>query len=118
MIVIDLKEWQKLNTRKQRIFFSVGNMEFAIELQLANQHLGASREITRTLKILDMKNANECQKKRNSCLLLALNKKLCGIGVIGVGVIFYIFWDAGCIYCIVSNWKHFMCFKRKCCNCM
>ena len=68
-----LERMAKIEYQEAKDLFSVGNMEFAIELQLANQHLGASREITRTLKN---------------------------------------------IYCIVSNWKHFMCFKRKCCNCM
>lgn len=87
MIVIDLKEWQKLNTRKQGSF-SVGNMEFAIELQLANQHLGASREITRTLKNIGYEECKRMSEKEKQLLIAGIKQKLCGIGVIGVGVIF------------------------------
>lgn len=113
-----LERMAKIEYQEAKNLFSVGNMEFAIELQLANQHLGASREITRTLKNIGYEECKRMSEKEKQLLIAGIKQKLCGIGVIGVGVFFCIFRDAGCIYCIVSNWKHFMCFKRKCCNYM
>ena len=69
-----LERMAKIEYQEAKDLFSVGNMEFAIELQLANQHLGASREITRTLKNIGYEECKRMSEMRNSCLLLALNK--------------------------------------------
>lgn len=58
-------------------------MEFAIELQLANQHLGASREITRTLKNIGYEECKRMSEKEKQLLIAGIKQKLCGIGVIG-----------------------------------
>ena len=78
----------KVINQEAKDLFSVGNMEFAIELQLANQHLGASREITRTLKNIGYEECKRMSEKEKQLLIAGIKQKLCGIGVIGVGVIF------------------------------
>ena len=59
-----LERMAKIEYQEAKDLFSVGNMEFAIELQLANQHLGASREITRTLKNIGYE---ECKRNDDWC---------------------------------------------------
>lgn len=83
-----LKRMAKIEYQEAKDLFSVGNMEFAIELQLANQHLGASREITRTLKNIGYEECKRMSEKEKQLLIAGIKQKLCGIGVIGVGVIF------------------------------
>lgn len=83
-----LERMAKIEYQEAKDLFSVGNMEFAIELQLANQHLGASREITRTLKNIGYEECKRMSEKEKQLLIAGIKQKLCGIGIIGVGVIF------------------------------
>lgn len=85
-----LERMAKIEYQEAKDLFSVGNMEFAIELQLANQHLGAAREITRTLKNIGYEECKRMSEKEKQLLIAGIKQ----------------------------NWKHFMCFKRKCCNYM
>lgn len=80
-----LERMAKIEYQEAKDLFSVGNMEFAIELQLANQHLGASREITRTLKNIGYEECKRMSEKEKQLLIAGIKQKLCGIGV---GVIF------------------------------
>ena len=76
-----LERMAKIEYQEAKDLFSVGNMEFAIELQLANQHLGASREITRTLKNIGYEECKRMSEKEKQLLIAGIKQKLCGIGV-------------------------------------
>lgn len=77
-----LERMAKIEYQEAKDLFSVGNMEFTIELQLANQHLGASREITRTLKNIGYEECKRMSEKEKQLLIAGIKQKLCGIGVI------------------------------------
>ena len=83
-----LERMARIEYQEAKDLFSVGSRDFAVELQLANQHLGASREITRTLKTLGYDESKQMTEKEKQLLIAGIRQKLCGIGVIGVGVIF------------------------------
>lgn len=83
-----LERMARIEYQEAKDLFSVGSRDFAVELQLANQHLGASREITKTLKTLGYDESKQMSEKEKQLLIAGIRQKLCGIGVIGVGVVF------------------------------
>lgn len=83
-----LERMARIEYQEAKDLFSVGSRDFAVELQLANQHLGASREITKTLKTLGYDESKQMTEKEKQLLIAGIRQKLCGIGAIGVGVIF------------------------------
>lgn len=70
-----------------RTLFEIGSLDFADELQLANQHYGASRAIVYTLKEMGYDEDNRLQDKERNLLIAGIKQKLCGVGVIGAGVL-------------------------------
>ena len=83
-----LERMARIEYEEAKQLYSMGSLDFAVELQLANQHLGASREITRTLKNIGYDESRRMTEKQKRLLIAGIRQKLCGIGTIGVGIIF------------------------------
>ncbi len=83
-----LERMARVEYNDARVLFEMGNIDFANELQLANQHFGASKQITRTLKSIGYDENNRLSEKDRKLVIAGIKQKLCGVGAIGVGVAF------------------------------
>lgn len=83
-----LERMARVEYYEAKVLFEMGDIDFANELQLANQHFGASKQITRTLKSIGYDENNCLSEKDRKLIVAGIKQKLCGIGTIGAGVVF------------------------------